>query len=118
MKWLPCDVPVGRQADVAPVDVVLSIVDAGNIERNLYLVSQVLDLGLPTVLVLNMLDVATARDVVVDVQRLEQQIGIPVIAIQANRGAGIDRLKEALAKAAAGPFKHLPLRCRRRSRRR
>ena len=106
-EMVAVDVLVGRQADVAPVDVVLSIVDAGNIERNLYLVSQVLDLGLPTVLALNMLDVATARDVVVDVQRLEQQIGIPVIAIQANRGAGIDRLKEALAKAAAGPSQAL-----------
>ena len=54
------DVLLGRQGDVQPPDAVLCIVDATNLERNLYLVSQVLELGLPMVLALNMVDLAAA----------------------------------------------------------
>ena len=52
------DLLVGRQSDVPPVDAVICIVDASNLERNLYLAGQVLELGRPTVLAVNMLDVA------------------------------------------------------------
>ncbi len=55
----------------------MCIVDAGNLERNLYLVSQVLELGLPTVLALNMLDVAAARGIRIDLARFQRQLGIP-----------------------------------------
>ena len=57
-EMVAVDLLLGRRDDVPPVDAVLCIVDAGNLERNLYLVSQVLELGLPTVLAVNMLDVA------------------------------------------------------------
>ena len=57
------DLLLGRREGAAPVDGIVSIVDAGNLERNLYLLSQVLELGLPTVLALNMLDVAAARGI-------------------------------------------------------
>src|SRR5262245_29285274 len=56
-EMVSVDVLLGRQPDVGPIDAVLCIVDASNLERNLYVVSQVLDLGLPVVLVLNMWDV-------------------------------------------------------------
>ncbi len=77
----------------------LCIVDAGNLSRNLYLVSQVLELGLPTVLAVNMLDVAKDHGIAVDLPRLQRQLGIPVLPIQANRRIGLSRLKAALAGA-------------------
>ena len=91
------DLLLGRRKEVAAVDAVVCIVDAGNLERNLYLVSQVLELGLPTVLAVNMLDVAESRGIRVDLDRLERQLGIPVVPIQANRRIGLPQLKAALA---------------------
>ena len=75
----------------------LSIVDASNLERNLYLVSQVLSLGLPTVVALNMVDLARDRQIEIDVDALAKRLGVPVVAVQANRRVGLDELKAALA---------------------
>ncbi|HEX3870270.1 MAG TPA: ferrous iron transport protein B, partial [Pirellulales bacterium] len=74
-------------------------VDASNLERNLYLVSQVLALGLPTVVALNMTDVARDRGIEIDVPRLSKNLGVRVVPIQANRRQGLDDLKVALASA-------------------
>jgi ferrous iron transport protein B len=94
------DLLLGRRSDERPPNVVLSIVDASNLERNLFLVSQVLSLGLPTVVALNMVDIARDRRIEIDVPALAQRLGVPVVAIEANRGAGLDELKDALAAAA------------------
>lgn len=94
------DVLRGR-SDASPVDVVLAILDASNLQRNLYLLSQVLQLGLPTVLALNMIDVATSRGQTVDAQALAARLGVPVIPVQAHRRHGIDAVKAALERAAA-----------------
>ncbi len=91
---------LGHFHDLPAVDLVLCIVDASNLERNLYLVSQVLELGVPTVLALNMLDVAEAQGVTVDVPRLTRELGIPVVPMQANRGIGVTELKDALNRAS------------------
>ena len=95
------DLLLGRRKDVAAVDAVVCLVDAGNLERNLYLVSQVLELGLPTVLAVNMLDVAENRGIHIDLDRLERHLGIPVVAIQANRRIGLPKLKAVLAEVLA-----------------
>ncbi|HEX3654763.1 MAG TPA: ferrous iron transport protein B [Pirellulales bacterium] len=97
------DVLLGRQDDVQPPDAVLCIVDATNLERNLYLVSQVLELGLPVVLALNMTDLARQRGIEIDVARLRQQLGVAVVPVQANRRIGLGELKDALARAADQP---------------
>ncbi|HEX4143680.1 MAG TPA: ferrous iron transport protein B [Pirellulales bacterium] len=97
------DVLLGRQDDVQPPDAVLCIVDATNLERNLYLVSQVLELGLPVVLALNMTDLARQRGIEIDVARLQQQLGVAVVPVQANRRIGLVELKDALARAADQP---------------
>jgi ferrous iron transport protein B len=97
------DVLLGRQADLPPPDAVVCIVDASNIERNLYLVSQVLEMGLPTVVALNMRDVAADRGIAINVPRLRERLGVRVIEIQANRRRGLDELKVALASAAEEP---------------
>jgi ferrous iron transport protein B len=67
-EMVSVEVLLGRQPDVGQIDVVVCITDASNLERNLYLVSQVLDLGLPTVLVLNMWDVAQSRGITIDAE--------------------------------------------------
>src|SRR3954468_1590134 len=73
-EMVAVDVLLGRQNDVPPIDVVLCIVDASNLERNFYLVSQVLELGLPTVVALNMVDVAKDKELALDLQKLREQL--------------------------------------------
>src|SRR5271154_5390440 len=80
-EMVAVDVLLGRQADAPRPDAVLCIVDASNLERNLYLVSQVLELGLPTVVALNMVDVAEGRGIKLDVPRLERNLGVRVVAV-------------------------------------
>ena len=100
-EMVTVDVLLGRRDNTGPPDVVLSIVDASNLERNLYLVSQVFSLGLPTVIALNMVDLARDRQMEIDIDALAQRLGVPVIPVQANRGLGINKLAAALAAAAA-----------------
>lgn len=99
-EMVAVDVLLGRRDDAPTIDVVLSIVDASNLERNLYLVSQVLELGLPTVIALNMTDVARQRGIEIDVARLSERLGVPVIETQANKRRGLAELQRALLCAA------------------
>ena len=99
-EMVAVDVLLGRRDEVEAPDVVLCIVDASNLQRNLYLVSQVLELELPTVIALNMIDVAEARGEKLDLERLTRQLGVPVVPLQANRGVGIDNLRSAICDAA------------------
>ena len=80
------------------VDAVIAIVDAGNLRRNLYLVSQLLEGDLPVVVALNMCDVAEARGVRIDAAGLEARLQTPVVPMVANRGRGIDELLRRLAE--------------------
>ena len=95
-EMVSVNVLLGRQADVGPVDAVLCIVDAANLERNLYVVSQVLDLGLPVVLVLNMWDVAQERGLTIDVEELSRRLRIPVIPCEAHRRKRVNDIRTAL----------------------
>jgi len=104
-EMVTVDVLLGRQADSPAPDAVLCIVDASNLERNLYLVSQVLELGLPTVIALNMIDIAAQRGMKIAVSQLAERLGVPVIEVQANRRRGIDKLKAALTEAIGRPLR-------------
>lgn len=97
------NVLLGRQPDVGAIDAVVCIADASNLERNLYVVSQVLDLGLPTVLVLNMWDVAESRGLKIDAAELGRRLGIPVIPCEAHRQRHLAEVKAAIIGAASGP---------------
>jgi ferrous iron transport protein B len=99
-EMVAVDVLLGRQADVPPPDVLVCIVDASNLERHLYLVSQALELGRPTVIALNMVDVAADRGIGVDVERLRQRLRLPVIPLQAHRGVGLAELQQTLLAVA------------------
>ena len=74
------------------VQCIINIVDATNIERNLYLTLQVLELGIPTVLALNMMDEVVSCGNSIDVEKLQEQLGIPVVPISASKNSGIDDL--------------------------
>lgn len=100
------DVLLGRRADTAQPDRILCIVDATNLERNLYLVHQILDLGRPVILVLNMMDLAVAAGLNVRVARLEHELGIPVVACEAVNGRGLIELKLAMSRAELPLSRH------------
>ena len=93
------DVLLGRRSDTPRPDAVLCILDASNLERNLYLLSQVLELGLPAVVALNMTDIANKRGLKIDLARLRKQLNVPIVPVQANKKIGLDELKTALAAA-------------------
>jgi len=98
-EMVSVDVLLGRQPDVGDVDAVVCIVDASNLERNLYVVSQVLDTRLPAVLVLNMWDVAVSRGISIDVAALSRRLGIPVVTCEAHRRKNLDEIKDAILQA-------------------
>jgi ferrous iron transport protein B len=81
-------------------DVVVNIVDASNLERNLYLTVQILEMGVPTVIVLNMMDVTEKSGQTIDVAALTAEIGAPVIPLVASRGQGVDELLKGIIEAA------------------
>jgi len=97
------EVLLRRDADRWRPDVVLVVVDAVHLERNLFLASQVLELGIPVVIALNQVDVAEAEGVRIDVPELIHQLGVPIVPTIATRGAGIDPLGRALVSAATLP---------------
>jgi ferrous iron transport protein B len=76
--------------------VVVTVVDAANLERNLYLTVQVLELGVPVIIALNMSDVAETRGIKIDNQKLSQALHAPVIKTVASRRKGIDDLIQAM----------------------
>jgi len=89
------EVLVGRRG--APPDLVICVVDAGNLERNLYVTSQVIDIGLPVILALNMMDAAEKNGLVVDASVLEEELGVPVVPVIASQGKGIEELKKQIS---------------------
>ncbi len=91
------DALLGWADDVQRPDLLVVVVDASNLERNLFLATQVVQLNLPTVVVCNMMDVVRTRGHRIDLARLEAKLGVPVIGTTAATGEGIDRLRDAIA---------------------
>ncbi|GMU20296.1 MAG: ferrous iron transport protein B [Phycisphaerae bacterium] len=105
------DVLLGRMADTPRPDAVLIVVDATNLERNLFLASQVLELGLPAVVACNMMDLVRQSGHQLDLARLAQHLQAPVIGTVGNRGEGVDELRRQLRAICDAPA--LPERRRR-----
>jgi ferrous iron transport protein B len=97
------EVLLGRGGDEPRPDVVVVVVDAQNLERNLFLTSQVIELGVPVIVALNQVDAAAGAGIRIDVPELIHELGVPVIPTVAKRGEGIDHLRRACAQAAAMP---------------
>ena len=81
-------------------DVLINIVDATNIERNFYLTSQLLELGTPVIIALNMMDAIETRGDKIDINALEKSLGVPVIGTSANKGKGIGELIQKALEVA------------------
>ena len=92
------------------VDVIVDVADASSLERNLYLTLQLIELGKPVVLALNMMDVVEERGMEIDLHRLPEMLGIPAIPVSARKRSGLEILMHAVAHhneyAKPGPFIH------------
>ena len=82
-------------------NVIVNIIDASNLERNLFLTTQLLEMNVPVVIALNMLDTAEDRGIAIDADKLQTQMGCPVFKIVASRNQGVGELKDFLANQAA-----------------
>ena len=92
------DYVASRQADL-----IINIIDASNIERNLYLTSQLLEMRVPMIIVLNMMDAVKKRGIKIDLAGLSKQLGCPVISVIAASGQGITELRQTVSEACANP---------------
>lgn len=93
----------------AEFDLLIQVIDACQLERHLYLTSQLLELKKPLVIALNMLDVAEQRGIYIDNQALGQLLGCPVIAIQAHRNLGLIELQQAILTTTTSPTRGITL---------
>ena len=84
-------------------DVVLNIIDGTNLERNLYLTTQVVELGIPVVVAVNMMDVVKKNGDKINIKELSRQLACPVVEISALKGTGVMEAAEAAIEAAGGP---------------
>lgn len=92
------DVLLGRRTDSPVPDAVICLLDASNLERNLYLATQVLEIGLPVILVLNKIDEARRRGLRIDHERLEKLLGIRVLPACLDRGEGLTAIRLAMSR--------------------
>ncbi len=94
------DVLFHRLREVPAPDLVIVVVDASNLERNLYYATQVIELGYPTIVALNMVDVAAANGHQIDAGRLAESLGTDVLPVVASAGQGIEELRAAIVARA------------------
>ena len=98
-EWVSYRVLMNQDEDVK-ADVVVIVADASTLKRNLLFVSQIIDLKIPAVLALTMMDVARKKDIIIDIKSLERELGIPVVPVNPRKNKGIDVLKKAIEATA------------------
>ncbi|MFM8735107.1 MAG: ferrous iron transporter B [Pirellulales bacterium] len=96
------DVLEGRMPDVPRPDCVVVVADATNLQRNLYLATQALGLGMPVVVALTLADLADRRGIVIDAELLARRLGCEVVKVSAPTGVGVVRLRDAMLAAVGG----------------
>ena len=89
-------------------DLVVDVVDASNLERNLYLTTQIMEMQRPLVIALNMVDVAEKRGIKVNTEKLSELLGVPVVATVGNKGRGLKELRAACAAVVKGEVPAMP----------
>lgn len=103
-EYIACAALTGSLDKAPAPDAIVCVLDATNLERGLYFLLQVLEIGRPTVAAVNMVDIAEKRGHAIDFARLSALTGVPVAPVVGSRGLGIDKLKDLAAQAAeAGP---------------
>jgi ferrous iron transport protein B len=103
-EWVAYRVLMQQDKDIK-ADVVVLIADASNLKRNLLFVSQIIDLKLPVVVGLSMLDIAKQKDIEIDVTELERELGVPVVPINPRKNKGIVQLRKAIEQTALNLYK-------------
>lgn len=95
------DVLLNRLPELPPPSLIVVVVDASNLQRNLYYATQVIELGHPTIVALNMIDVAEANGHSIDAGQLSSALGVPVLPIVASSGQGVPELREKIIASLA-----------------
>ena len=102
-EMIAIDVLLGHVEDLPRPSAILAVADATNLRRNLFLVTQLTELGLPVVLAVNMTDLAERQSISIDFEVLGEQLGIHVVPVAATLGRNLDRLRQTLADAIGSP---------------
>lgn len=102
------DVLLGRLPEIPTPHLIVVVVDASNLQRNLYYATQVIELGHPTLLALNMTDVAQGLGHSIDADKLAELLDVPVLPIVASTSEGLPELREKIAALATGPQEMKP----------
>jgi len=95
---IACEFILRREADV-----VINILDATNLERHLYLTTQLLEMGVPMIVAVNMMDVARTRGIHLDLCKLSELLGCPVLPLEASKGKGVEELKRVVDRKQTEP---------------
>ena len=103
-EWVSYKVLLNQDNDIK-ADVVVAVADASSLKRNLLFCTQLIDLKIPVVIVLTMVDIANKKGIKIDIAELERELGVPVIAVNPRRHKGIPQLKKAIEQTAAGLYK-------------
>ena len=94
-EWVSYRVMLNQDKDIR-ADVVVAVADASNLKRNLLFCSQIIDLKVPVVVVLTMMDMARKKGIKIDLPTLERELGVPVVAVDPRKNKGIIQLKKAI----------------------
>lgn len=103
-EWVSYRVLLDQDAKVKP-DVVVAVADASNLKRNLLFCTQLIDLKIPVVIALSMMDLANKKGIKIDLAELERELGVPVVSINPRKQKGIPQLKKAIEQTAQGLYK-------------
>ena len=106
-EWVSYKVLIGQDKDIKP-DMVLLVADASNLKRNLLFCSQIIDLKIPIVVALTMMDLAAKKGTEIDIPGLERELGMQVVPVNPRKDKGIAQLKKALESAALSLNKSTP----------
>ena len=101
-EWVAYKVLMGQDKQVNP-DMVVLVADASNLKRNLLFVSQIIDLKIPVIVALTMLDIAKRKDIEIDIAGLERELGVPVIPINPRKNKGVPQLKKLIDYLVMNP---------------
>jgi ferrous iron transport protein B len=98
------DVLLNRLPELPPPSLIVIVVDASNLQRNLYYATQVIELGYPTMIALNMVDVAENNGHLIDPERLAAELGVPVVPVVASENRGVAELRQRICSALSKPL--------------
>jgi len=102
-EWVAYKVLLDQDKDIKP-DMVLLVADASNLKRNLLFCSQIIDLGIPVVVALTMMDLAKKKGTQIDIPGLERELGVPVVPVNPRKSKGVEQLKKVLEQSAGNLY--------------